>query len=199
MAEPNAPYFVSFHTERVPTSIGHLSSSSGPRGQGVDRAGHTSIRQRARVSFMWDNGAERADGMVSFFARSVNVYFRLEDFVVSISSDYLPRSCAYEATRRHEFESHIMRPMRIFHSHREILITRLNSISVPTERSPVWTLSQAITGRQNSLEQRVVQAVAAVKGQLRQALEADRRAQDSPSSYRLVYQQCSAEEWAQGR
>jgi len=141
----------------------------------------------------------RADGMVPFFAQSIKVYFRLDDFVVSISKDYPAGSCAYEATRRHEFASHIDRPMRIFHSYRDILVRRLNAIPVPTERTPTWTRIQEIPRLQGSLEQRVIGAVVAVKQELLRALDADRRAQDSPSSYRLVYQQCSEEEWARGR
>jgi hypothetical protein len=166
---------------------------------GADRAGYTSVKQRARVTFVWDNGPARNDGMVPFFARSVNVFFWLDDFIVAVSSDYPAGSCVFNATRRHEFESHIRRPMQIFHSYREILITRLNAIPLPTEQMPLWLQPQTIAIRQQQLESQVAQAVGLIKQQLVLALRVDRDAQDSARSYQLVYDMCSPEEWARGR
>ena len=199
MAVPSEPYYVSFQTDRVPATVDHTRSSPGPSSSGVDRAGYTSVRQRARVTFAWDNGPARADGLVPFYAMSVNVFFWLDDFLVSVSSDYPEGSCAYDATRRHEFQSHIARPMRIFHGFRDILIVRLSAIQIPTQRSPSWVRLPGVETLKQSLEQQVIQTVGAVKQQLVQALRSDRTAQDSASSYRVVYDQCPAEEWARGR
>jgi hypothetical protein len=182
----------------VPTAVDHSQSSPGPSTSGADRAGFTRVRQRARVSFAWDNGPARADGMVPFFCRSANVFFWLDDFAVAISSDYPAGSCAYNVTRRHEFESHLYRPIKIFHSYRDRVIARLNAIVLPTQRAPTWVAPHGIAALQQALEQQVVQAVGAVRQELLQALRRDRDAEDSAASYRLVHNQCSAAEWARG-
>jgi hypothetical protein len=198
MSVPNQPFYVSFQTDKVPLGIDHTRSSPGPNTGSSDRAGHTSFRPRTRVSFAWDNGPAQADGLVPFYALSVNAYFRLDDFIVSISSDYPVGSCSYEATRQHEFESHIARPMRIFHRYRDILIMRLNMIQIPTQRSLILIRLPDIPALQNSLQQRVIEAVGSVRQDLVRELNADRQAQDSPASYRIIYNQCSNEDWARG-
>lgn len=199
MAEPKKPFYVSFQTSRVPDSVDHTRSNPGPSTTGVDRAGYTSLKQRARVTFVWDNGQPRNDGMVPFFARSVNVFFWLDDFIVAVSSDYPAGSCAFNATRRHEFESHIYRPIKIFNSYRETLVTQLNAIQMPTEQVSLWLRPEAIASRQEQLESQVAQVVGSLKQQLVQALRTDRESQDSSQSYQVVYDTCSPQDWARGR
>lgn len=199
MAEPKKPFHISFQTSQVPDSVDHTRSNPGPSTTGVDRAGYTSFKQRARVEFVWDNGQPRNDGMVPFFARSVDVRFRLDDFIVAVSSDYPAGSCAFSATRKHEFESHIYRPIKTFNSYRETLVTRLNTIKMPTEQAPIWLRPEAIANRQEQLEGQVAQVVGSLKQQLVQALRADRESQDSQQSYKVVYDTCSPQDWARGR
>ena len=199
MAEPKKPFYVSFQTSWIPGSVDHTRSNPGPSTTGVNRAGYTSLKQRARVTFAWDNGQRRKDGMMPFFARSVNVFFWLDDFIVAVSSDYPAGSCVFNATRRHEVESHIYRPIKIFNSYRETLVTQLNAIQVPTEQTPFWLQSPVIPSKQAQLQSKVAQVVGSVKLQLVHTLRTDRESQDSPQSYQVVYNTCSPEDWARGR
>jgi hypothetical protein len=129
----------------------------------------------------------------------VNVYFRLTDFVVAISSGFALRSCAYEATRRHEFEAHLYDPIRIFHSYREVLIQRLNAVSVPTREAPLHVPSSQVQARQEEVERRVVAVIGQTRRELARDLSEARDRQDSPESYRLAHNQCTDAQWASGR
>ena len=199
MAEPKKPFHVSFQTGQIPKSVDHSRSNPGPSTAGTDRAGYTSVKQRARVTFTWDNGRPRKDGMVPFFARSAEVFFWLDDFIVAVSSDYPAGSCAFNATRRHEFESHVQQPIKIFNSYRETLVTRLNAILLPTEQAPLWLRPEGLASKQAQLESQVAQVVGTLKQQLVQALRADRDSQDSPQSYKVVYDSCSPQDWIRGK
>ena len=198
MAQPRRPYYVSFRHDPIPTRVDHSRSSPGPSTGTADRAGYTIARLAGRggLTFAWDVGGARADRQVPLFARSVNVYFYLTDFVVAISADYTEGSCAYNATRRHEYEAHLYQPIRIFHSYRDPMITRLNGIAMPTQDAPRWVLPQAVATTQNALEQQVLAEVLAVRQALATALHADRDLQDDRTHYRSVYRQCPAAEWS---
>jgi len=54
------------------------------------------------LSIAWDYGAARAGGKILFFARSVNVFFRLDPIKVFVSSDYVVGSCPYRVALQHE-------------------------------------------------------------------------------------------------
>ena len=113
MPNPNAPYFVHFSAD--PASSATIDHSQSAPGGGVHRAGHTSIDFPGKGGLTWqpETGAPRADGLVPFYFRSVNVYFRLADYVVRITSDYAAGSCSFNATMRHEVNEHIVNPTRI--------------------------------------------------------------------------------------
>jgi hypothetical protein len=197
MAEPNAPYYVSFSTDAIPTTVDHTSSNPGPAGSSANRAGFTSIRVSAEGGprFARYTGAARADGLVPFYYQSINVLFSLKDFIVKISSDYPVNSCAYNATNRHEFDAHLYRPIRIFLSYRDIVIGALNGISVPTQPHPRWVRPTEVTALQENFEQQVNEAVSNIYRNLRMAIRAARDAEDDPSHYQLVYDQCSPAQW----
>jgi hypothetical protein len=137
--------------------------------------------------------------MVPFYYQSINVLFSLDDFVVKISSDYPVNSCAYNVTHRHEFDAHLYRPIRIFLRYRDVVIASLNGITVPTESNPRWVRPAEVAALRDNLEQQVKEAVSNVYQNLRLALRTARDAEDDPTHYRLVYEQCSAAEWSRGR
>lgn len=199
MTEPRRPYYVSFTHDRMPQQIDHSRLRPGPPGGSGHRVGHTSVRPTGRLVFAWDAGPVQAGGLVPLHANSVNVYFRLTDFVVAISSGFAVRSCAYEATRRHEFEAHLYDPIRIFHSYREVLIQRLNAISVPTREAPLHVPSSQVQARQEEVERRVVAVIGQTRRELARDLSEARDRQDSPESYRLAHNQCTDAQWASGR
>lgn len=199
MAIPRAPFYVSFQTDNVPTTFDHTQSSPGPGGGAADRAGHTSVRVKPRMTTVWDNGAPRSDGRSPFYAVSINVFFRLQDFIVGVSSDYRVGSCAYNATVQHELDAHILRPMRIFRSFRDPLISRLNAINIPTQSAPLWLTSAEMQRAQERLMTPVVAAIEWSRGQIAAALRSDGHSQDDAQHYRLVYNQCSPADWAAGR
>jgi hypothetical protein len=198
MLELKKPYYVSFLHDPIPRGVDHSKSSPGPGSGRGDRAGYTHIRLSGdgALTFAWEDGPARSDGRTPLYAQSVNVYFHLTDFVVAISSDYTTASCAYNATRRHEFEAHLYRPIRIFHTYRDVMVSRLNTIAIPTRESPRWIRPAEAGAIQKSLEEAVREAVLAVRRNLVAALITDRNTQDDSSHYRVVYDQCSPADWA---
>jgi hypothetical protein len=88
-------------------------------------------------------GPTGADRRFPIFARSINVFFWLTDFVVAISSDFNEQSCAYRTTRRHELQAQIYEPIRIFHSYRDVVVRGLNATVAPTEAAPWRVASEA--------------------------------------------------------
>jgi hypothetical protein len=197
MAEPRVPYYVSFSTDRIPTVVDHSSSNPGPSGTGANRAGwtRTNLSASGGPEFVPRTGPARADGKVPFYFQSINVRFTLGDFIVKISSDYSVRSCAYNATRRHEFDAHLYRPIRIFLSYRDPLIERLNAVTVPTQTAPQWALPTGVAALQEGFEDRVKEAVYIVYKNLKMALHTARDEEDDAEHYSLVYDQCSPSEW----
>jgi hypothetical protein len=193
------PYYVSFIHDRIPQQADHSRSQPGPTGSTADRAGHTSVTSRARLTIAWDTGPAGADGQVPLFAQSVTVVFRLTDFVIGITSDYAVGSCAYRATLQHELEAHVYEPIRIFHSYRDVLVRRLNGIAVPTRERPLRVAPSEVASRQAEVERPIVDAIARTKRELLRDLQRARDHHDSPASYSLVYNQCTDAEWASGR
>jgi len=148
----------------------------------------------------WDDGPVGADGRFPIFAQSVNVYFRLTDFLLAITSDFVARSCAYQVTLRHELEAHIYDPIYIFHSYRDVLIQRLNAIVVPTREAPLRVASSSeAASRQADVERQVVNVIGQTRRELVRDLQQARDRHDSPASYRLVYNQCTDSQWVSGR
>src|SRR5437764_14577434 len=107
MPNPNPPYFVQSSAE--PASSAQIDHSQAAPGGATHRAGHTAINFRGRGGLTWqpETGAARADGMVPFYFRSVNVFFRLSAYIVQITSDYHYGSCAYNATLRYDIQEPI--------------------------------------------------------------------------------------------
>lgn len=199
MAEPKKPFYVSFTHDRIPQRVDHSRSQPGPSGSAANRAGYTSVTSKARLTIAWDAGSSGADGRVPIYARSVNVYFRLADFVIAISSDFARRSCAYQATLRHELDAHIYDPIRIFHSYRDVLIRRLNAIAVPTQQTPLRVAANQVEFNQAMLERQIVGAIGQTRRELARDLRQARDRHDNAQSYRLVHNQCADAQWANGR
>src|SRR4051794_20343672 len=131
MASPNPPYFVHFSVD--PASSATIDHSQSAPGGAAHRAGRTSIDFRGKGGLTWqpETGTPRADGIVPFWFRSVNVYFRLTDYIVRITSDYAAGTCAYDATMRHEVDEHIVKPTRIMYGFRDQVVTALNAVRLP--------------------------------------------------------------------
>ena len=68
----------------------------------------------------------------------MNVYFRLTDYVVRITSDYAAGSCSFNATMRHEVDEHIVNPTRIMYGFRDQVVAALNAVRLPTQNAPQW-------------------------------------------------------------
>ena len=200
MPEARSPFYVSFIHDQIPRKIDHSSSHPGPPGGSANRVGYTSVRSRARLTVAWDNLPTGSDGRLLIFALSVNVYFRLTDFLIAVSSDFATRSCAYRVTLRHELEAHIHDPIRIFHSYRDLLIRRLNPIVVPTRQAPLRVAStDEAESRKDEVARPIILAIGRTRRELVQELRQARDHHDSPDSYRLVHNQCTDTQWSSGR
>jgi PEP-CTERM motif/CHRD domain len=199
VTEPKRSFFVSFMHDHVPSDVDHSRPRPGPAGGSANRAGYTAVTSKARLTLAWDNGPAGPDGRISLFLQSANVYFRLTDFLVAISSDFAARSCAYQTTLRHELEAHIYDPIHIFHSYRDVLIRRLNAIAAPTREAPLRVASTRAEGARAQVERPIVDAVGLTKRELVSKLKLNRDQHDSAASYRLVYSHCTDEQWLSGR
>jgi hypothetical protein len=200
MAEAKTPFYVSFTHDLIPHRVDQSRSHPGPPRGAANRAGYTSITIKTQLTFDWERGPRKGDGRFPIFIQSVNVYFRLADFVIAISSDFTTYSCAYQVTLRHEMEAHIYDPIRIFHSYRDILIRELNAIVVPTRDAPFRVVTETEAGSQQAkVEDKIYEVVQRTRAKLRDELEKAKRLQDDPSSYRLVYDRCTRAQWSSGR
>jgi hypothetical protein len=195
MANPNPPYFVHFSAD--PASSASIDHSQSAPGGAAHRAGHTSIHFRGRGGLTWapETGRARGDGMVPFYFRSVNVFFRLTDYVVQISSDYPAGSCAYEATMRHEVEEHIVNPTRIMYGFRDQVVAALNAVRLPTQTAPRWLRPDQVDAVEAEYIRQVGRVIQDYRNRVSAALRQAQAASDSPASYRAVYRQCPVEEW----
>jgi len=195
MANPNRPYFVHFLAD--PASSAQIDRSQAAPGGRSHRAGHTSINFRGRGGLTWqpETGRPRPDGMVPFFFRSVNVYFRLTDYIIQITSAYGVGSCTYEATLRHEIEEHIVNPTRILYSFRDPLIRVLNAVRLPTEAAPRWLRPDQVEAAEAEYIRQVSRVVQEFRRRVSTALRQAQAASDAPARYQLIYRQCPVEEW----
>jgi hypothetical protein len=199
MSQPKKPFYVSFTHDPIPQQIDHSRSRPGPGGEGANRVGFTSVTSKARMTVVWDDAPAGADGRIPIFAKSINIYFRLTDFLVAVSSDFSVRSCAYRVTQLHELQAHIYDPIRIFHSYRDVLIGRLNAIAVPTREAPARVAPNQVAPKRAEMERQVVSAIGQTRRELARDLQQARERHDSAASYRLVYNQCTDAEWSSGR
>ena len=197
MAEPRPPYKVTFTADQIPTKIDHSSRVPGPNGPSANRAGYTSVRFDGKGMLSFDSGlgSPRRDGRVPFFFNSVNVCFRLTDFDVKVSSDYPVGSCPYKVTLQHELDAHIRAPIMIMNGYRDALISKLNSILLPTVQVPRWISPSDRDSVEQAYQDPVVGAVRQIRDQVSAALRKDRADQDSPDKYKAVYDKCSVVEW----
>lgn len=195
MPNPNPPYFVLFSAD--PVSSATIDHSQAAPGGSAHRAGHTSVAFRGRGGLTWqpENGAPRSDGLVPFYFRSVNVYFRLTDYVIAITSDYAAGSCTYDATMRHEVGEHIVNPIRIMNGFRDPVVTALNAVRLPTAMTPQWLNPNLVAAVENGYIRQVGQVIQTYRNQVSAALRQAQASSDSPASYRRVFQQCPIEEW----
>ena len=131
MPDAPAPYFVHFSADPVPRTVDRSQANPGPA-NGTHRSGHTQVRAQPRMTVRWEEGPPRGDGRIPLWVVSANIYFRLQDYVVSISSDYVVGGCADRTTLGHELESHVRRPMRILFSYRDELARLLRAAPRPT-------------------------------------------------------------------
>lgn len=199
--EPHPPYFVMFAADRIPERIDQSSRAPGPGGAAANRAGYTTVKFNGKgaLSFAPELGPARGDGMVPFYFLSVNIYFRLTDFAVKVSSDYPVGSCAYNVTVQHELDAHIRAPIRIMYSYRDPLVLKLNSIPSPTRLLPRWIRPSDADSVQKSYQDQVYRVVADFRAQVSAALNKDREDQDSPANYKAVYDKCPVVEWSRTR
>jgi len=197
MANPISPYFVNFLADAA--SSAQIDRSQAAPGGNSQRAGHTSISFRGRGALTWqpETGRPRADGTVPFFFRSVNICFRLTDYVVQIASAYSVGSCAYKATLRHEVEEHIVNPIRIMNGFRDPFIQALNTVRLPTHIAPRWLKHGQLEAAEADYIGQVGRVVNDFRTRVSDALRKAQAASDSPAQYQIVYRQCSVEEWNQ--
>lgn len=195
MANPNPPYFVHFLAD--PVSSARIDHSRAAPGGNTHSAGHTSINFRGRGALTWrpETGQRRPDGTVPFFFRSVNIYFRLTDYIVQITSAYSEDSCTYNATLRHEIDEHIVNPTRIMYSFRDPFIQTLNTVRVPTQAAPRLLRPGQVDAVEAEYIRQVGRVVQTFRTRVSAALRRAKAASDSPESYQLVYRQCPVEEW----
>ena len=197
MPNPNPPYYVSFSADPVRSAtIDH--SQSAPGGVAT-RAGHTSISFSGKGGLTWapETGTPRTDGMVPFYFLSVNVFFRLTDFAIQISSDYAQGSCAFNATMRHEVDEHILNPTSIMFGFRDQVIAALNRVRLPTRNAPDWVRPDQVDATEAGYISQVGAVIRTYRQRVSAAMLQAQAASDAPDRYQTVYRQCPAEEWNQ--
>jgi hypothetical protein len=195
MPNPNAPYLLHFSV--APASSATIDHSRSAPGGGAHRTGHTSIDFPGRGGLTWqpETGAPRADGLVPFYFHSVNVYFRLADYVVRILSDYAAGSCSFNATMRHEAGEHIVNPTRLMCGFRDQVAVALNAVRLPTQNAPLWLHPNQVDAVESGYIRQVGGVIQNYRKRVSAALRRAQAASDSPASYQRAYRQSPAEEW----
>ena len=195
MAAPNPPYFVHFLAD--PSSSATLDHSQAAPAGGTHRAGHTSINFRGQGGLTWqpETGQLRADGQVPFYFRSVNVYFRLTDYVVRITSSYPAGSCSFNASLRHEIDEHIVNPTRVMYGFRDQVVAALNAVPLPTQNNPRWLSPDQVDAVEAEYIRQVGRVIQNYRTRISAALRHAQALSDSRENYQMVYSQCPAEEW----
>ena len=115
-----------------------------------------------------------------FYFRSVNVYFRLTDYVVRITSDYAAGSCSFNATMRHEVDEHIVNPTRIMYGFRDQVVAALNAVRLPTEHAPQWLRADQADAVEAGYIRQVGAVIQNYRNQVSAALRRAKDASDSP-------------------
>jgi hypothetical protein len=195
MPNPNPPFFVQFSADAASSAT--IDHSQAAPGGDARRAGHTSISfpGNGALTSRTETGAPRADGLVPFYFSSVNVHFRLTDYIVGITSDYPAGSCTYNATMRHEVDEHIVNPTRIMYGFRDPLVAELNALRLPTRGAAQWVHPRQVADVEKRYMDRVRQIIQTYRNRVSAALRTARDASDSPASDQRVYGQCPAAEW----
>ena len=195
MPIPNPPYFVHFSAD--PASSATVDHSQSAPGGVAQRAGYTSISFRGQGALTWapETGAPRTDGMVPFYFLSVNVYFRLTDYVIQITSDYALASCTYNATMRHEVDEHIVNPTRIMFGFRDQVVAALNQVRLPTRNAPDWVRPDQVDATEAGYISQVGAVIRTYRQRVSAAMLQAQAASDAPDRYQTVYRQCPADEW----
>ena len=192
---PKDPYRLNFTYAAIPSTPDHSKSNPGPAKSGANRAGYTRATLNKHAAAEWDHGPARADGSVPLFATAVTVDFTLDPITVAVSSDYDKDSCPYKVTLKHEIDDHVKSYIKIFLSYHDRLVNALNTITFPTKSKPKWIKPQEIDTFQDALGEQLRQVILDVSGKLKDEMDADRKAKDSPDAYKAIYRQCSEEEW----
>jgi hypothetical protein len=164
---------------------------SGPAG----RAYFGSLPGRGALTWKPETGSPRADGLVPFYFRSVNVYFRLTDYVVRITSDYAAGSCAFNATLRHEVVELMLNPTRMMYGFRDQVVAALNAVRLPTQNTPQWLRPNEVDAVESRYIQQVGDVIRTYRSRVSAAFQRAQAASDSPASYQNVYRQCPVDEW----
>jgi hypothetical protein len=195
MVNPVPPYYVSFSAD--PASSARIDHSQAAPGGVAHRAGHTSVSLRGRGGLTWqpETGAPGTDGRVPFWFASVNVFFRLTDYVILISSDYAAGSCAYNATLRHEVDEHIVNPARILFRYRDRVVTTLNAVRLPTANAPRWLRPDQVDVIEEDYLRQVRRVIEAWRPRILAEMQQAQARSDSPDSYLTVYRQCTPQQW----
>ena len=185
--KPKKPFYVSFIHDRIPFQVDHSKLNPGPNNSSASRAGYTSIKSKPRLKIQWENIYASNGKPIAIYLKSVVIFFHLYDFLIAVSSGYPKESCPYKVTLRHELDAHIYDPIRIFHSYRNILIKRLNAISVPTKSIPLSINIQAskkeIKAKEEKIDKLIFNIVLKTKKEIAIKLIRARNHHDSNVSY----------------
>ena len=129
-----------------------------------------------------------------FYFRSVNVYFRLADYVVRTMADYAAGSGSFNATMRHEVDEHIVNPTRLMCGFRDQVVVALNAVRLPTQNAPQWLHPNQVDAVESGYIRQVGGVIQNYRKQVSAALRRAQAASASPASYQRVYRECPAEE-----
>jgi Domain of unknown function (DUF4157) len=187
-------FYVSFENVVPPAVPDHSEAHPGPGGLLANRAGYTRVNIKKRVNIGWGNDPMTQDGRIPLYAQSVNVFYRLDPIQIFISSDYALGSCPYRVIFAHE-QSHVRAFLQLFHTGRESLITMLNPIAVPTRAAPTLVQPSNVKSVQDTIGERLHQAILTHSADLKEQMERDRREKDAPAFYATEYAKCPASEW----
>jgi hypothetical protein len=191
---PSSLFYVSFQNVVPPTAPDHSQKYPGPGGALADRAGYTLAKVHKDMNIAWDIGSTRSGGLIPLFAKSVNIFYRLDPIQISVSSDYAAASCPYRVTLAHE-QSHLSAYVLLFHAGRESLITALNRAVVPTQNAPVLVQPSNIKGQQEAIGSSLKQIVQTHATDLNTQMKKDKAAKDTPAAYDVEYAKCPANQW----
>lgn len=191
---PGDVVYVSFQNVAPPAAPDRNGLPSTSASALADRAGRTRVRNQPRMSTAWDTGPSQRDGKVPLFLQSVNVFFRLDPIQVFVAPDYPEDSCPYWVTLEHE-RGHVRAYLRLFHAARDPLVADLKRVPIPTSRVPLLVAPADVARVQDEIGASLTKVVRDHQARLRQAMEADSAAKDSPSVYESTHRRCPRDEW----